>query len=225
MPNDFAQPSTPSAYGLVTATVTLQLPAPTTQDWHHKAKETDTASPTYGPPPSSATIVPGASASAESQMLWDRVTHGARIAIVLAAILGIILVIVFSMWFCCNCCGRRKKRRSQDRAVENGVLPMHTIQNRGVEEAAATGRPAGDAPPSYEEVVPPQHQRLAGGIPNINTTSEEDDAVVSDGKTPLSEIPFEDVVLDNVSSQSSGSRMFDQVHHGAGGDTRGHTNT
>jgi hypothetical protein len=103
---------------------------------------------------------------------------------------------------------------------------MHTIQNRGVDEAATTGRPDDDAPPSYEEVVPPQHQRLAGGIPNnTNTTSEEDDAVVSDGKTPLSEIPFEDVVLDHVSSQSSGSRGFDQMHHGAGGDTRGHTNS
>jgi len=102
---------------------------------------------------------------------------------------------------------------------------MHTMQNRGVREATATGRPDGDAPPSYEEVVPPQHRRLAGGIPNTNTTSEEDDAVVSDGKTPLSEIPFEDVVLDHVSSHGSGSRTFDQMHHGAGGDTRGHTNS
>jgi len=102
---------------------------------------------------------------------------------------------------------------------------MHTIQDGRVEEAVATGSHGGDAPPSYEEVVAPQHRRLAGGIPNINTTSEDDDAVVSDGKTPLSEIPFEDVMLDHVSSQSSGSRTFEQMHHGAGGDTRGHTNT
>ena len=223
--DDFPQPSTLSTYGLVTETLTFEVPAPTTQKWHHKAKETETSTPTYGSPPSTSPITPDASASAESQMLWDKVTHGAKVAIVLAAILGVIFVIVFSMWFCCNCCGLRKKRRAQERAAENGVLPMHTMQDRGVDEAATTGRPDGDAPPSYEEVVPPQHRRLAGGIPNTSTTSEEDDAMVSDGKTPLSEIPFEDVVLDHVSSQSSGNRTFDQMHHGAGGDTRGHTNT
>lgn len=222
MADDFP-PSTPEEYDWIT------LPAPIpTQTWHHRAKETyssDYPSRTTFQSPSPTTLTPNASASVESQMLWDKVAHGAKVAIVLSAVLGMVVIVLASAWYCCNCCGMRKRRRAQQTAERNGVLPMHTIQNRGVERAATTRRQVSDAPPSYEEAVPPQHQRLAGGIRATAPTSEEDDAVVSDGKTPLSEIPFEDVVLDHVSSQSSGSRGFDQVHHGAGGDTRGHTNS
>jgi len=85
-----------------------------------------------------------------------------------------------------------------------------------------------DAPPVYEEVAPPQHQTLARGLRSAEEVQREEveEAVVSDGKTPLSEIPFEDVVLERHPSESeSSSRGFEQRHHGMGGDTRGHTNT
>jgi hypothetical protein len=55
-----------------------------------------------------------------------------------------------------------------------------------------------------------------------------EDAVVADGKTPLSEIPFEDVMLEQSSSSSSTSsanQAFETVHHNGIGDTRGHTNS
>ena len=83
----------------------------------------------------------------------------------------------------------------------------------------------------YAEVAPPEHQTVAGGMRDANELRriEEEAAVVSDGKTPLSEIPFEDVVLERQvsESESSGSsnRGFETRHHGMGGDTRGHTNT
>lgn len=83
----------------------------------------------------------------------------------------------------------------------------------------------------YAEVAPPEHQTVAGGMRDANEVQriEEESAVVSDGKTPLSEIPFEDVVLERHVSESessgSSSRGFEARHHGMGGDTRGHTNT
>ena len=83
----------------------------------------------------------------------------------------------------------------------------------------------------YAEVAPPEHQTVAGGIRDANEVQrvEDESAVVSDGKTPLSEIPFEDVVLERHASESessgSSSRGFEQRHHGIGGDTTGHTNT
>jgi hypothetical protein len=81
---------------------------------------------------------------------------------------------------------------------------------------------SGDAPPpQYAEVVPPRHTRIAGGVTNVR---EEEEGVISDGKTPLSEIPFEDVVLSSASSSNS-ARDFGRVHHGAGGNTFGHTNS
>lgn len=146
----------------------------------------------------------------------------------MAAIIGIVIIVIFSIWFCCNGCGVRKKNR--EATGENGDLPMHTMQNRGVEIGPPTANRDAEAPPSYEEVVPPQHQHLAGGMPIRHgiargPMSDDDDAVVSDGKTPLSEIPFEDVVLDHSSSESSSSRTFDHRHHAGGGDTTGHTNS
>jgi len=84
-------------------------------------------------------------------------------------------------------------------------------------------------------VVPPQHQTLAGGIAPVRTSVPpgEEFNVVADGKTPLSEIPFEDVDLGTAltqpssssSASGSGSRTFEETHHTGIGDTRGHTNS
>ena len=80
-------------------------------------------------------------------------------------------------------------------------------------------RPGGGPPPRYEEAVPPQHQRIAGGLESVR---DEEEGIISDGKTPLSEIPFEDVVLTHVGSEGSGSGI-EESHRRFGGDTRGHT--
>lgn len=98
-------------------------------------------------------------------------------------------------------------------------------------------------PPQYEEHVPPAHQRLAGGMPRrgdqIQPMPEEEEGMgmVADGKTPLSEIPFEDVVLTptnrsqasgsaSSSGSSGGGRDFGERHamDNGGGNTFGHTN-
>ncbi len=81
-------------------------------------------------------------------------------------------------------------------------------------------------PPRYEEVVPSQHQTIAGGIAHVRDDDERNvaDGIVADGKTPLSEIAFEDVVLDRSNGEGS-SRTFEAQHFGLGGDTRGHTNS
>lgn len=100
-----------------------------------------------------------------------------------------------------------------------------------------------DAPPSYEEAVPATHQRLAGGVVQRGgpisfapPVDEEDGAgMVADGKMPLSEIPFEDVVLEQQTSNSGesassassfheGGRDFSSRHAQSGGDTTGHSN-
>jgi hypothetical protein len=76
--------------------------------------------------------------------------------------------------------------------------------------------------------VPPQHQTVEGGITHVR---DEEEGVISDGKTPLSEIPFEDVRLEEVESSSgsgsssSANATFGERHHAMGGDTRGHTNS
>lgn len=173
-----------------------------------------------------------------SQVAWDKFTHGAKGAIVMCAVLGVLIIVVASVWFCCGCCGLRKRRRRDGNANRdpntntntntNGALPLRTMPNGG---QATQPQDGGDMPPAYDEVVPPLHQRIAGGNTRMIERSEEDDAVVSDGKTPLSEIPFEDVVLEDVSSTSSSAgsgsniRHFEQTHHAMGGDTTGHTNT
>lgn len=96
-------------------------------------------------------------------------------------------------------------------------MALNRIQSR---DTAQHGHREGadGAPPRYEEVV------HAGIAPVVLRTNDEEDSVVADGKTPLSEIPFEEV--SNVGSQSSGSasRSFAEVHHDGLGDTRGHTN-
>jgi hypothetical protein len=134
---------------------------------------------------------------------------------------------------------RRRRAQAQLNGVEPGSLPLYTLHPRpnaavpvgrglgGVPGAPGTRVPGPDAPPSYEEVVPP-HLSLATGPPRVVLAPGPEDGVVADGKTPLSEIPFEDVMLEpSSSSSSSGSanQAFEAVHHNGIGDTRGHTNS
>jgi len=156
--------------------------------------------------------------------IFDGLEHGAKAGVGIAITIGVIIIVVMSVWFCCGCCGlriRRKKRREGLRAP-----PIDT--QRQVPLATITPGPAppptSDAPPQYEEAVPPRHQHIAGGARHGVEEHEEEAGVISDGKTPLSEIAFEDVVLDHSPSEGS-SRSFGERHHGIGGDTRGHTNT
>lgn len=164
---------------------------------------------------------------------WQGLAHGAQIGVILVIIISVICVILFSMWFCCGCCGSRRccgRKRIPPEQQSPGGLPLHTIptpERRG--RAGDRAMDLDPPPPQYEETVPPQHQTIAGGITHVR---EEEEGVISDGKTPLSEIPFEDVVLDHTSSEGSGSgsspslaREFASRHHGLGGDTRGHTNS
>ncbi|KAK0107238.1 hypothetical protein ONS95_003940 [Cadophora gregata] len=153
--------------------------------------------------------------------LFERLENGTKAAVGVAITIGVIVIVALSVWYCCGCCGlraRRRKRREGSRAQDISSQPPVPLNTMSPSHAP----PAGDAPPQYEEAVPPQHQHIAGGARHVR--QEEDDAVISDGKTPLSEIPFEDVVLDHSPSEGS-SRSFSERHHGLGGDTRGHTNT
>lgn len=173
--------------------------------------------------------------------LFEQLATGTKAGVAMAIVIGIVLIIILSAWFCCNCCGYRKRKVIHNNPRVTSVLPLHTMQTQTQAPPAPVAQvvgtqprelphphphlhPHSDAPPAYEEVVRPQPQqhRITTDLPH---TSEEDSGVVADGKTPLSEIPFEDVVLDHASSQSSSSRTFEQTHHGLGGDTRGHTNS
>jgi hypothetical protein len=167
-----------------------------------------------------------------SPNFWNNLEHGAKIGVVLVVIVGILCIVLFSMWYCCGCCGGRccgKKRRTPNPSAERGDLPLHTMQRSGEGERAQRNTIGGDLPPPrYEEAVPPQHQTVEGGITHVR---DEEEGVISDGKTPLSEIPFEDVRLDQVESgsgsgsSSSANAAFGERHHAMGGDTRGHTNS
>ncbi|PVH84533.1 hypothetical protein DL98DRAFT_584608 [Cadophora sp. DSE1049] len=158
----------------------------------------------------------------DKDSFFERLENGTKAAVGVAVTVGVIIIVALSVWYCCGCCGlraRRRKRREGLRAPDinsQRPVPLNTMNS------SQAPPPAGDAPPQYEEAVPPRHQHIAGGARHIR--QEEDDAVISDGKTPLSEIPFEDVVLDHSPSEGS-SRSFSERHHGLGGDTRGHTNT
>ncbi|KAN0108520.1 hypothetical protein V8E51_008262 [Hyaloscypha variabilis] len=169
----------------------------------------------------------------KNQNIWEELAFGARIAIVIVVV-AIVLIVLAAAYFCCGCCGGRrcgKRRRTPPGQQSRGdvpLSPMPVVERRGRPEERAID---GDMPPpQYEETVPHQHQRIAGGITHVR---EEEEGVISDGKTPLSEIPFEDVVLDHPVSAGSGSgsgspssaREFALRHHTLGGDTRGHTNT
>ncbi len=137
---------------------------------------------------------------------------------------GAIIIIVLSIWYCCGCCGLRDRRRRRSEGLrappinQQRPMPLRTMHTGDNAGADAAGDPP---PPLYEEAVPPQHRHIAGGATHVR---EEEEGVISDGKTPLSEIPFEDVVLDHSPSEGS-SRSFRDRHHGLGGDTTGHTNS
>lgn len=163
---------------------------------------------------------------------WQRMGQGVKGGIIVAMIIGIVAIICVSIWYCCG--GKNKwRRKHQASGHAGGVLPLHVRRNRSVRngnggqqegQASPPTQLGGDAPPPrYEEVVPPQHHTLAGGMAHVR--QEEEDGVVADGKMPLSEIPFEDVVLDHTTSESASSQSFASMHHNGMGDTRGHTNT
>lgn len=135
-------------------------------------------------------------------------------------------IAIIIIWF--FCCGGREKQRQQRLARQGATQPA--LQNREVPLqtysapviANRTGPLPGDVPPpTYTETLPPRHQRIAGGITNVR---DEEEGVIADGKTPLSEIPFEDVVVSSSSSHSS-ARDFGRNHQYGGGNTLGHTNS
>jgi hypothetical protein len=178
---------------------------------------------------------------------WDQLGHSAHHAIIACVILGGIAVLFFAAWHFRPGRSRSRPSQSQDAGPAGagagaGILPLHHIRRPAARREAARedgGQaggfvsvglpPGGDAPPPrYEEVVTAQHQRLAGGMAATSHVAEAEDGMVADGKTPLSEIPFEDVVLDHASSSqssSSANRAFAEMHHSGPGDTTGHTNT
>ncbi|PBP19022.1 hypothetical protein BUE80_DR010094 [Diplocarpon rosae] len=151
----------------------------------------------------------------------DRLASGTKAGIGISIAVGVLAIILFSAWFCCGCRGLRARSRKRHAEVtrtpdssNQHPVPLSNILNG---DAGAGNAP----PPLYEEAVPPQHRRIAGGATQL---SEEEEGVIPDGKTPLSEFPFEDVVLDH--SPSDGSSMsYRERHHGLGGDTRGHANS
>ncbi|KAH8820875.1 hypothetical protein F5884DRAFT_745214 [Xylogone sp. PMI_703] len=205
------------------------------------------------PPPSTTTSSSGSSLPAGSGgqgSVWERISTGAKVAIIIAIILGVIVIVIFSLLFCCGCCcwksplssvGRRNIAEETGRAVplENvapdtthaGITPVEAPAQRRL---SLRRRPR-DAPPSYEEAVPASHQQLAIGEPISPVPEEDASNIVVDGKTPLSEIPFEDVdvnALGGPSSSASASsaavsasevRLFHDAHHNQAGDTTGHT--
>jgi hypothetical protein len=134
---------------------------------------------------------------------------------------------LFSYWFCCG--GRafwaKKKRRVTNSVPSRETNAQANEDGQQMREVEAHG----DAPPMYEESVPLQHHTLAGGMAGVR--NEEEDGMIADGKMPLSEIPFEDVVVGeshtSISSSSSfsNSRQFAAIHHNGIGNTYGHTNS
>jgi hypothetical protein len=96
-------------------------------------------------------------------------------------------------------------------------LLLHTSPNKPRREGVEKGE---TSPLRYEKVLLPQHDTVVGGI----THNREEEAIVADGKTPLSEIPFEDVVLDHKPSGSS-FRASKERYNGNGRDMEGYTNS
>jgi hypothetical protein len=168
------------------------------------------------------------------------VSSSAHIGVIISIILAILVIALLSFYFCCG--GRAWWSHHHSTAAppsainpDLDALPLYhfpgtqTLSRRSADE----GRGMSDAPPLYAEVAPPEHQTLARGTRRSEEEQRQEAAVVSDGKTPLSEIQFEDVdvhlVLERARSEASGSgnssRDFEATHHGMGGDTWGHVNT
>jgi hypothetical protein len=203
-------------------------PAPSLANSYSNSLPSSTSSALW---PSNTNNLPNVAAGSDlnNSHGWGDMAGGDHIALIVSIIIGVVLIVIFSFWFCCG--GRAWWSRRHDETNSNS-LPLYTIRGRntqaGVHREAGGG---GDAPPIYAEVAPPEHQTVAGGMRDANEVQrlEEEAAVVSDGKTPLSEIAFEDVVLERHVSESessgSSSRGFDLRHHAMGGDTTGRTNT
>lgn len=165
---------------------------------------------------------------------FDGMGRGVKEGVIVLILMGVAAIVFASVWFCCGGKKRWAKRKAARREATG--LPLHSITSQSQEQSREPPQPVTQPvaqpvedlpPPSYEEVVPAQHQRLAGGLP---LRDEEEDGMVVDGKTPLSEIPFEDVVLDHSptgssSSASSANQAFSARHHNQYGDTRGHSNS
>lgn len=160
---------------------------------------------------------------------WYGITVGHKIAIIVGTLV-FIAVLFFGLWWWCFG-GREKQRQrrmnSQGLPLQNQLpplpppVPLDTLSS--AHSSQRHGLVAGEMPPpQYEEAVPPRHQTIAGGITHVR---QEEEGIISDGKTPLSEIPFEDVVITSTRSESSSSRNFEQAHRVGGGNTSGHTNS
>jgi hypothetical protein len=168
---------------------------------------------------------------------WEALAGGARVGVVCVVVFGLLCIVLFSAWFCCGCCHGRRcgRKRIRPATQENrGDLPLSTIGGAERRTRPDEGRVDADPPPpQYAEAVPPQHQTIEGGITHVREEREEEEGIISDGKTPLSEIPFEDIALGHPVSAGSGSgsgspssaREFALRHHAQEGDTRGHTNS
>lgn len=182
---------------------------------------TSTVSPVVTAGPSA-----GISQVTQSQSPWEKLRQPVQSAVIVIVVLGVCATVGISVWFCCG--GKRKWKKTTNSAGRHdaGRLPLHTVHRRSVHEPIGAVQVAGGEapPPRYELVVPPQHQRLAGGVSHVR--DEAEDGMVADGKTPLSEIPFEDIMLDHHSTAgSSSSQSFPTRHHAGRGDTTGHTNS
>jgi hypothetical protein len=182
---------------------------------------------------------------------WDHLGGISHHAIIACTVIGVILVICSIIWFL-------KTRRSMKvqpslSGIEPGTLPLHDLHTRpngagplGVAQRVASSRrvtqggpgmitrgdpgvraPARDEPPpTYKEEMPPL-LRLRGELWTPYEVGLEH-GMLADGKIPLSEIPFEDVMLEQASSCSStrsANQAFAAIHHNGTGDTRGHTNS
>jgi hypothetical protein len=218
-------------------------PTPTPSDNQAEGSAVSTSSPTSysnylkptsttaSPTSQGTTFQVGFGNGNDNNSGWGNMASGTHIGVIVSIIIAVILIVFFSFWFCCG--GRAWWSRKHDpHPTDAGGLPLYTMRNgRNTQPGVHRAEVGGDAPPVYEEVAPPQHQTLARGLRSAEEVqrAEVEEAIVSDGKTPLSEIPFEDVVLERYpsgsESSSSASREFQQRHHGMGGDTRGHTNT
>ncbi|KAE8448083.1 hypothetical protein EG329_009848 [Mollisiaceae sp. DMI_Dod_QoI] len=203
---------------------------------HHTPTSTSaTTTPTSAP--TTTNTDPAASSIGgdyqHNKAFWDRLADGAKAGIIVAIVLAVLIITAVSVWYCCGCCGLRRRNARRNEILhprpDTDTVPL---QNREVTTVNRMSRMlstrtrlsgfGGEAPPPlYAEVTPPQHTTIAGGITHVR---EEEEGIISDGKMPLSEIPFEDVVLDHSPSEGS-ARNFGDRHLRLGGDTTGHTNS
>lgn len=145
-----------------------------------------------------------------------------------------VVVIAFAilLTWCC-CCRQRRATRARSLSVpqQTPPYPAQPYHVDALQIPLATvpaTHLANDGPPQYMETLPSRHTTIARGPAR---DEEEAIGVVADGKTPLSEV-WEDVVLVESSASSStrgidgnGSgrevRNFGTVHNSGRGDPGG----